>query len=138
MQMSLRLMRFMRIFMLAALVVIILLPEWLHPHPDHPAPKVIFFAITGLACVDVAIAFFMHRIMIRRATPVLAANPEDNTGLNQWRVAYVMAFGFAIAIGLFGLVLRFIGFSLGQVAPFYVAGIGLLLYFNPRAPVNQG
>ena len=137
MQTSLRLMRFMRIFMVAALVVIILLPEWVHPHPDHPAPKVFFFAITGLACVDVAIAFFMHRMMLRRATPVLAANPEDKAGLNQLRTAYVMAFAFAIAIGLFGLVLRFIGFSLGQVAPFYVAGIGLLLYFNPRAPITQ-
>jgi hypothetical protein len=34
-------------------------------------------------------------------------------------------------------MLRFLGFTLGQVAPFYVAGIGLLLYFNPRAPVNR-
>lgn len=137
MQTSLRQMRLMQIFMLAALGILILLPEWLHPHPDPPAPKVVFFAITAMACVDVVIAFFMHRMMIQRAAPMLAANPEDKAGLNRWRTAYVMVFAFGIAIGLFGLLLRFLGFSLGQVAPFYVAGIGLLLHFNPRAPVNQ-
>jgi hypothetical protein len=126
----------MQIFMLAALGMFILLPQWLHPHPDHPAPQAVFFAITGMACVDVAIAFFMHSRMIQRAIPELLANPEDKTGLGRWRAAYVIAFAFATAVGLFGLVLRFLGFSLGQVATFYVAGIGMLLYFNPRAPVN--
>jgi hypothetical protein len=90
-----------------------------------------------MACADVAIAFFMHRMLVQRATIVLAANPQDKMGLDRWRRAYVVAFAFAVAIGLFGFLLRFLGFSLGQVAPFYIAGIGLLVYFNPRAPISQ-
>src|SRR5689334_23421056 len=132
MQASVRLLRFMQIFMLAAMGIFILLPKWLHPHPNHPPVRVMFFSITAMACVDVVVAFLMHRLITQRATLVLARNPEDMMALNRWRMAYVIAFTLAISIGLLGLILRFRGFNLGQVAPFYVAGIGMLLYFNPR------
>jgi hypothetical protein len=36
---------------------------------------------------------------------------------------------------MFGLVLRLIGFSLSQVASFYIAGFILLLFFGPRRPI---
>jgi F0F1-type ATP synthase membrane subunit c/vacuolar-type H+-ATPase subunit K len=35
-------------------------------------------------------------------------------------------------LALFGFVLRFMGFTLSEVAPFYVVGFALMLLFGPR------
>jgi hypothetical protein len=48
-----------------------------------------------------------------------------------------MTYALSEAIAIFGLVLRLIGFSLSQVAYFYIAGFILLLFFGPRRPVGQ-
>jgi hypothetical protein len=39
------------------------------------------------------------------------------------------------SIAIFGLVLRILGFSLSQVASFYISGFILLLFFGPRRPI---
>jgi hypothetical protein len=48
-----------------------------------------------------------------------------------------MTYALSEAIAIFGLLLRFIGFSFSHVASFYVAGFILLLFFGPRRPVSQ-
>jgi hypothetical protein len=49
------------------------------------------------------------------------------------RLGQIMTFALSEAIALLGFVLRLVGFSLSQVAPFYLAGILLRPFFNPRS-----
>jgi len=68
----------------------------------------------------------------------LATRPNDAATLSRWRAGHIMTYALSEAIAIFGLVLRIIGFSLSQVASFYIAGFILLLFFGPRRPVaNQ-
>ena len=53
------------------------------------------------------------------------------------RRTLVLQSALAEAIALFGLVLRFIGFTLSQVWSFYIAGFILLLFFGPRLPESE-
>jgi hypothetical protein len=38
------------------------------------------------------------------------------------------------ALALFGMILRFMGFSFERSLPFYVGGFVLIFFFGPRAP----
>jgi hypothetical protein len=49
----------------------------------------------------------------------------------------VLVFAFCLAVGLHGFMLRFIGFTLQQVIPFYLSSIALMLYNFPRDPSGK-
>jgi len=133
----LRNLRIIQISMLIALVVFICLPELTHPHPKNVPSRVIFFALTGLSIWAVLGMFFLRRKVLTRAEQRLTTNLEDKAGLARWQAAHLLAFACCEALGLYGLILRFLGFGLGQVAPFYLMGVGLMLYLTPRPPLNQ-
>jgi hypothetical protein len=67
---------------------------------------------------------------------ILSCDQQDIAALNPWRATYLLIFMACEAIALYGLVLRFRGFTFTQVASFYIAGFVLMLYFAPRRPSN--
>jgi hypothetical protein len=72
--------------------------------------------------------------MVLRAEEALVRNEQDALSLARWRSGYVLIYALCEAVALYGLVLRFMGFTLTQVAPFYVVGFVLLFFFSPRRP----
>jgi hypothetical protein len=120
--------------MLVALGFYIYLPEWLNPHASTRPGKPVFYAVTAAAVADLLIMFIMRRRMIVHSARVLAGDPENKAVLGRWRAGHIVSFALCIAVGLYGLVLRFIGFTLSDVAPFYLAGLVAMLYSFPRDP----
>jgi hypothetical protein len=121
---SLKLLRTVRLFLLATIVLYAAIAERFGPAPKAQAPLV-YYAITAVAISLIATMFAIRRGRLSKLEKILSSDQEDIAALNPWR-----------AIALYGLVLRFLGFTFTQVVPFYIAGFVLMLYFAPRRPSN--
>jgi hypothetical protein len=91
-----------------------------------------YFVLTLVALTTVGMAFAVWRLFVLRSEAVLAAQPDDAAALRRWRSGFIITYGLSEAAAMFGLVLRIMGFSLSEVAPFYLVGFVLLLLFSPR------
>lgn len=94
--------------------------------------------IASLALLSgaMAIAAFVIRAkLVGKAEAQLSLQPDDKVMLSRWRSAYVMIWALCEAIAVYGLVLRYLGFTMAQVAPFFAAGFLLMLAFPVRRPV---
>ncbi len=78
----------------------------------------------------------IRRGRLAKLEKILSCDQKDIAALNPWRATYLLIFMACEAIALYGLVLRFLGFTFTQVASFYIAGFVLMLYFAPRRPSN--
>ena len=107
------------------------------PHPPKPTNVVFYYAMTFMAIAMIAAIFILHRIMVTGAEQTLGQNADDFASLYRWRAGYIVTYALCEAIALYGFVLRFVGFSLSQVAPFYLAGFVLILFFGPRRPSTE-
>ena len=120
--------------MLASVILYFFIAEKL-ASTGSPNP-VILYAVTAMAVSLVAVLFVMRRILVLPSAAALATQPGDATALSRWRTGHLLTYCLCEAIALYGLVLRFLGFGSFQVAPFYLAGFLLLLFYVPRAPSN--
>ena len=98
--------------------------------------SVVLAALGFLSVTNVAIIFVLRRVLERRSEAILANNPEDGLALVHWRGGHIATYAVAESIALFALILRFVGFTVPQVGPFFLAGFILLLFLGPRRPVN--
>ncbi len=96
------------------------------------ANPIVLRALTVVAVSMVILIFLMRRIQVLRAESILQINPEDAKGLARWRQGYLVTYTLSLSIALYGLVLHFLGFSVSQVAPFFLAGFALIVFFGPR------
>src|SRR5207247_7724052 len=124
------------IVMLISIVIYVLVVE-LTAHPAKLANLVVYYAMTLMVVAMVVTMFLVRRVMVIRGEQTLAQKPEDRVSLNRWRAGYIATYAVCEAIALYGLVLRFLSFSLAQVMPFYVAGFVLLVFFRPRRASNE-
>jgi hypothetical protein len=132
---SLKLLRTVRLFLLVTIVLYAAIAERFGPTPKAQAPLV-FYAITAVAISLIATMFAIRRGRLAKLEKILSSHQEDTAALNPWRATYLLIFVACEAIALYGLVLRFLGFTFMQVTPFYIAGFVLMLYFAPRRPSN--
>ena len=80
----------------------------------------------------------MSRKYVVRGAQQLAKDPTNLQALKCWQTGHILGFAQSEAIAMFALNPRFMGFTLWEVAPFYVAGFVLMLFSNPRAPLENG
>jgi len=132
---SLKLLRTVRLFLLATIVLYAAMAEHFGPAPKAQ-PPIVFYAITGVAISLIATILAIRRGRLAKLEKILSCDQEDIAALNPWRATYLLIFMACEAIALYGLVLRFLGFTFTQVASFYIAGFVLMLYFAPRRPSN--
>jgi hypothetical protein len=85
----------------------------------------------------VGVILVVRRTLVLQSAVALATRPNDVAALNRWRAGHIMTYALSEAIAIFGFALRIMGFSLSQVASFYIAGFILLLFFGPRRPVRE-
>jgi len=106
--------------------------------PIPHAPKsVVLHVIVAMALGLVAGMFFVRRKLITAAETVLSSQPNDPAALARLRSGYIMVWAFTESIVLYGLVLRYMGFSFTQVTPFFVGGFALMLFMPPRRPAES-
>ncbi len=103
------------------------------PHHQLTANLIIFRVVEIISFVTVGVLFLVRRFTAKLQA-IAAAGPEDTHAIARWRGACIAGFALCEVLALYGFVLRMQGFGLPQVAPFYLAGMLLLLWFVPRRP----
>lgn len=98
---------------------------------------VLFYVLSLVTIIIVGVILVVRRTLVLQSAAALASRPHDAATLNRWRAGHIMTYALAEAIAFFGLLLRFIGFTLSQVWSFYIAGFILLLFFGPRLPESE-
>jgi hypothetical protein len=88
-----------------------------------------------MALLEVAVLFFLRQRVLGSAIAVLGSQPEDPAALAKWRAGNIISWAFGVSIGLYGVVLRYTGFSFREVIPFLIAGFCLILFLAPRRPI---
>jgi F0F1-type ATP synthase membrane subunit c/vacuolar-type H+-ATPase subunit K len=127
--------KMMQIIQWAFLVSIVLYAVITKMLPASVAPNVLVFRILMLLSVGtVAMIFALRRKLVKPAEQILSVQPEDAGALARWRTGYLITYAFSEAVALYGLVLHFMGFTFAQVAPFFIAGFVLMLFYAPRRP----
>jgi cytochrome b561 len=123
--------------MLGSIVLYVVAGEVLGSRPRGVDASLSYvFTAAGVAIVGVI--FVVRRTLVLRSAEVLASHPDDSLTLNHWRSGYIATYALCEALGLFGLILRFMGCSLQQSLPFYIGGFVLLFFFGPHEPVAAG
>jgi hypothetical protein len=132
---SVKLVRIIQFAMLAGVLVYAGLGEVLGS-VSHASDTTMFYVLSMVTVTMVGVILVVRRTLVIQSAVALAARPGDTASLGRWRAGYMMTYALSETIALFGLVLRLTGFTLSQVAPFYVAGFILLLFFTPRSPIS--
>ena len=134
---ALKVVQTVRIAMLVSIVLYVFVGE-VSARPPMTSPSVlIFYALTFVSITMVGIIMVIRRTLIFPAQTALAAHATDAAALSRWRGGYIFSYAIAEAIALYGLVLRFLGFTLTQVAPFYIAAAMLLLLLTAKRPSTE-
>lgn len=133
---AIKIVRAIQIAMLLSVLLLVVAGEVVGSIPTFGNPT-LFYALSLATITIVGVILVVRRTLVLQSANMLAARPHDVATLNRWRAGYVMTYALSEAIAGFGLLLRVIGFSLSQVASFYIAGFILLLFFGPRRPVRE-
>jgi hypothetical protein len=134
MESAIRVVRAIQIAMLISVGVYVLVGEGVKSAPGLNSP-VLFYVLSLVTITIVGVILVVRRTLVLQSAVALASRPNDLATLGRWRAGHIMTYALSEAIAIFGLVLRIVGFSLSQVASFYIAGFILLLFFGPRRPV---
>jgi hypothetical protein len=130
MQAARRFIQTIRFILLGAIVVYGLLV--LQLRSSATSKPIVLHALTVLAVSLVVLLFVIRRIQVLPAEAILEKQPQDAKALMRWRQGYLVTYCLSMSIALYGLVLHFLGFSMSQVGPFFVAGIVLILFLSPK------
>jgi len=129
-----KLLQTVRIALLVSVALYAFIGERLSPNVASAPDRNFYFAITLVAITTLGMIFAVRRLFVLRSEAILAEQADDPAALKRWRTGYIITYALCETVALFGFVLRFVGFTLSQVAPFYLVGFALMLAFGPRPP----
>jgi hypothetical protein len=129
---AMRVLRVLQAAMLASVVVIAVIGELVGP-PERQLGATLYI-LSAVALMDAGFVVFVRAAIIPRAEHDLRQNLNDAGLWKQWRTTYVVAYVVAESVALFGLLLRFLGASLGRIIPLYVIAAALIFFSTPRPP----
>ena len=87
--------------------------------------------VAGVATLGTAVV--IRQRMVRPGEETLRLQPENLEALGRWRAGYLASLVLCEAVGIYGLVLRMLGGSFLEAAPFYGFALVLLVVWMPRA-----
>ena len=88
----------------------------------------------AVAAADLGVAAWMRSKKLGPAFEALRTAPDDPKALAAWRQGVVIGDCMALAVVLFGLTIHMLGGTTDQVAPFFIAGTVVMLFWWPRKP----
>jgi magnesium-transporting ATPase (P-type) len=131
-----RLLQAVRVALLVSIALCVFLGERMERSAPAAPDRNVYFAITLIAITIVGMIFAVWRLFVLRSEVMLGDQPGDVAALKRWRTGYIFTYALCETVAMFGFVLRFMGFTLSEVAPFYVVGFALILLFSPRHTRN--
>jgi hypothetical protein len=132
---ALKILRMIQVALISSVVLYIVVGE-IAGKRQPVGNSSIAIAIAGLAATTVVIVVMLRRAMLMPAAMVLSTNGGVGSAITRWQAANIVVLALCESIGVYGLVLRLLGFTLIQAMPFYLAAILMMLYFGPRRPVT--
>jgi hypothetical protein len=130
---ALRTVRLMQLAMLVSIALYVFIGERVAGRV--PAPNsMVFYGISFVSISIIGAILVVRRTLVMQSEVQLLQKPDDRIVIARWRMGYVVTYALCEALALFAFVLRFLGFTLAQVWPFYLGGFALMLFFAPRAP----
>jgi len=88
---------------------------------------------SAICIVSICLIGTMFLIQKRSAKQLEgSSSPADPKALRRAYAVQLSLMACALAVVLYGLVVRFVGATLAQALPFYIVGSSLLLYFRPK------
>jgi hypothetical protein len=136
MESAIKLVRAVQIALLVSVLLYVAVGEKVGSVPKLNNP-VVFYVLSLVTITIVGVILVVRRTLVLQSAVTLATRPNDLATLNRWRAGYIMTYALSEAIATFGFALRITGFTLSQVASFYIAGFILLLFFGPRRPASE-
>ncbi len=107
-----------------------------YPFARDPT-NTLFHALSFLSISLVGATVVVRRTLILPSEAALKQRSDDNLAAARWKTGYLFLYALCELLGLFGLTLRMVGFTLANVWGFYLGGFLLLLLYSPRAPRAQ-
>jgi hypothetical protein len=137
MRFAAQMVRLVQIAMLASIALYVAAGEMLARRIAHVPANSLFHALSLVSISLVGATVVVRRTLILPSEAALSLRPDDSLAAARWRAGYIFLYAMCEVLGLFGIVLRLAGFSLGNVWGFYLGGFLLLLLYTPRTPRTQ-
>src|ERR1700681_1275753 len=131
---AVRLVRLAQIAMLVSIVLYVAAGEMLKLKVAGNPADALFHALSFISISLVGATVVVRRTLVLPSEASLKERSDDTVAVARWRTGYLFLYALCDLLGVFGLVLRMSGFTLGNVWGFYLGGFLLLLLFSPRAP----
>ncbi len=133
---AIKFMRRVWLLMVGSILVLAATTEMFAPSSRHPA-KSFFESITVVAILCAVGWAVLRRKYVGAGRRQLARDPKDTLALRRWQTGRTISFMMSEAVALYGLNLRYAGFTLSEVLPFYAAGLILMIFSAPRPPSRK-
>ena len=134
MDLAVRLVRQIQIAMLVSIALYAVVGETLARTLAHNPANTLFHAFSLISISLVGATVVVRRTLVLPSEALLKERSDDSVAVARWRTGYLCLYVMCESLGLFGLILRIMGFTLGNVWGFYLGGFLLLLLYSPRAP----
>jgi len=129
-----RLVRQVQIAMLVSIALCAVAGEMLAGKLAHDPANALFHALSFISISLVGATVVVRRTLVLPSETVLQERSDDTVAVARWRTGYLFLYTLCDLLGVFGLILRMAGFTLGNVWGFYLGGFVLLLLYSPRSP----
>jgi hypothetical protein len=120
--------------MLLSIAVYVVVTILIGPKQPTPVAPAFYYTLGMVAFVLAIAAVLVRNKMLEPADPTTTPDPTSPAFLNRWLTAHIVSFAMAEAVALIGFVLRFIGKTMHEVWPFFVAAALLMVLLTPRLP----
>jgi hypothetical protein len=129
---AVRLVRQVQIALLVSIVLCAVAGEMLAGKLARDPANTLFHALSFISISLVGATVVVRRTLVLPSEALLKERSDDNVAVAQWRTGYLFLYALCEVLGVFGLILRMTGFTLGNVWGFYLGGFLLLLLYSPR------
>ena len=132
---ALRTIRLFQIAMLVSIGIYAVVGELAGRHLTTDAKALYAISFASISLVGAILV--VRKTLVLQSEGELRLKPGDPVIVARWKTGYIVTYALCEALGLFGLVLRILGFALAQVWPYYAGSFVLLLLFWPRMPEGR-
>jgi hypothetical protein len=131
---AVRLVRQVQIAMLVCIALYAVAGERLAGKLAHDPANALFHALSFISISIVGATVVIRRTLVLPSEGLLKERSDDSVAVARWRTGYLFSYALCELLGMFGLILRMSGFTLGNVWGFYLGGVVLLLLYSPHTP----